>query len=307
MDEPAYIFEILGAVYELLVVFLFGTFGNLLTILILVKSRKYCQSTNIFVFNLALSDVLVCFLNILNWIANFLPSKSDEICKYYMPIYLIPLLTSQFNLALIAINRYLFIFKNKELYNKLFSDENSIIFCVCLWMFSGILASWPLIFTRYIFRKLYLTCEMESNQSGKPYSLVVGLICLIINVFIIGIFYILIFRGIRKSRRRVTQVNIVTQTATSNFSSTFFLYTLYKFLMYCIFKFIYLFSISIFEDDEPTVRKQSQLRSRTEKTEFKTAKQFFIIWCFYVTLVSPVVIEFLVKTQSGKMPVIYDR
>lgn len=77
--------------------------------------------------------------------------------------------------------------------------------------------------------------------------------------------------------------------------------------MYCIFKFIYLFSISIFEDDEPTVRKQSQLRSRTEKTEFKTAKQFFIIWCFYVTLVSPVVIEFLVKTQSGKMPVIYDR
>lgn len=121
--------EILATFYGIVVLFYFGTMGNILTIIILIQSGKYTKSTNIFVFDLAVADSVVCFTTIFDTVSYYAHDISDPTCKYSMPFYFVAALTSQQNLAVIALNRYIFILKKRDTYEKFFSDRLSIIIC----------------------------------------------------------------------------------------------------------------------------------------------------------------------------------
>ncbi|XP_070586261.1 C-C chemokine receptor type 5-like [Erythrolamprus reginae] len=93
-------------VYSL--VFVFGLLGNMLVVLILIKYKKFKSMTDIYLLNLAISDLLFIFsipfrvhYVIYEWVFG------DAMCKIFSGIYFLSFYSGSFFIILLTIDRYL--------------------------------------------------------------------------------------------------------------------------------------------------------------------------------------------------------
>ncbi|XP_039192087.1 C-C chemokine receptor type 5-like isoform X1 [Crotalus tigris] len=98
--------SVLPILYSL--VFIFGFLGNMLVVLILIKYKKFKSMTDIYLLNLAISDLLFIFS-----IPVRIYSKVDEwvfgdaMCKINSGIYFLSFYSGSFFIILLTIDRYL--------------------------------------------------------------------------------------------------------------------------------------------------------------------------------------------------------
>ncbi|PIK36566.1 putative muscarinic acetylcholine receptor M4-like [Apostichopus japonicus] len=112
-------------------IFLSGVFGNGLVILSVFLSRRLRNVTNVFVVNLAFADFLVCLFSPATVIAlssrNGWPLKSEFYCSAAAMIVYVTIGVSLYNLASIAVNRYVLITKPVETYQRIFGKQIVVI------------------------------------------------------------------------------------------------------------------------------------------------------------------------------------
>ncbi len=194
-----------------ILVCIFGFFGNSLTIFAVVLSKKLRSTTNVFVVNLAVADLLSCLFQ--PWDAVGLLSMggwpiAGWICTVSSGISLVCLSFTVIDLAFIAVNRYLKILFPLRKYQMVYSARNIIIMLTSGWLYCFCVVILPPCFgVGHIgYSHDLKTCASdESNQYSSIYTAVsAGLIYPI--PFIIVIFcYTKILLYVRRHHKLINK------------------------------------------------------------------------------------------------------
>ena len=116
-----------------------GSIGNTAVILAVAFSRKLQNSTYVFVTNLAVCDLLTCLFLPWSAVALFarngwpLP-RAEWLCSAAAFMVFACVITSMFNLAAIAFNRYILVCHTFETFTKTFSTRNIYIIVCTSWL-----------------------------------------------------------------------------------------------------------------------------------------------------------------------------
>lgn len=157
----------------ILCIFISGVFGNGLVILSVFLSRRLRNVTNVFVVNLAFADFLVCLFSPATVIALASPKKwpfkSEFFCSAASMVVYVTIGVSLYNLASIAINRYILITKPVEHYQKIFGKKIVVILWILfLWVFPGFLVILPVVMgiSKLGYNEKYHSCSDAEVESG---------------------------------------------------------------------------------------------------------------------------------------------
>lgn len=208
--------EVIFIIYESVAIMLFGSIGNILTIIILIKSKKVYETNHMFIFNLAISDFFTCLFPIHTWalmIYNEQEKLTHIICNVMAPFHNAVIYHSQLELIIIAINRLVFILKSKEVYYRWFSLKLSVVWCILGWIISFVLFFSPLPSGTYKYSGLGLSCGLYNAQYVNNLGRIYTIILLIITLPLIAILYLKIFLAIRASKKRVMCSTISSTTS----------------------------------------------------------------------------------------------
>ena len=99
------------------VIFIFGVIGNAYVIIAVLLSKKLRTFTNIFIVNQSCSDLLSCFFTVFVLFGN-----DTYLCWFSIFLVIISVQCSIFNIAAIAINRYILITKSNSNYRRFFTS-----------------------------------------------------------------------------------------------------------------------------------------------------------------------------------------
>lgn len=193
----------------LVTVSLTGIFGNSLVIIAVIVSKKLRTSTNIFVANLAIADLLTSlFLPILalSLIVNEATPLPDALCGTAMGFVQVSLGCSLYTLASIAINRLLLITTSVSFYRLLFRRRFMVIWIFVTWTVSASITCLPIILDRgeLGFDSEYHICGgvSEHRHSALYETIIVcGLYPLPLTIIIVC--YAWLFTHIHRHNRKV--------------------------------------------------------------------------------------------------------
>ncbi|KAM4705083.1 C-C chemokine receptor type 2 [Rhinophrynus dorsalis] len=199
-----------------ILVFLLGFIGNTLVILILIRYKKLKNMTDIYLLNLAISDLLFVF-SLPFWayyIANDWPF-GNALCKLFSGVYLIGFYGASFFIILLTLDRYLAIV-HAVFAMKARTIKSGIITSTLLWLIA-ILPSLPgFIFYKtqrqddtytcspYYTKKWKLFCTFMMNILGLVIPLVVMIFC-----YTKIIYTLLRCRNEKKKHKAVTLIFII--------------------------------------------------------------------------------------------------
>ena len=164
--------------------------GNVLVIYVIKRYSELQTTTNIFVHNLALTDVFTATLNMPFWITSLYTRKwnlSQEWCEVSASLQHTMGSSSLFIMGLIAMNRYMKVVKG-TLYIKFFpSKKVAWVYCGVVWLTSMLFATPPLYgWGKMNFNSDFLFCSFDlKNGHFSFFILHVG----IFNVTALTIFY----------------------------------------------------------------------------------------------------------------------
>lgn len=143
IDQPAY--DILIFFYAILIIM--GAFGNMLVILSVIRRPTMQTPRNMFIVNLAISDLLLCTvtmpLTLMEILAKYWPlGEHAFICKMIGPLQATSIFVSTISITAIALDRYQVIMYPTKV--SLQISGATLIICI-IWMTAAIFAS-PLFF-----------------------------------------------------------------------------------------------------------------------------------------------------------------
>ncbi|XP_061452858.1 C-X-C chemokine receptor type 3-like [Rhineura floridana] len=140
--------------YSLL--FLLGLWGNGMVIAVLLHAKESLPATDVFIFNLAIADVLLV-VTLPFWAAQSVHSWifGDVMCKVVGSMFKINFYASIFFLVCISFDRYLSIVYVIRMYNR---NKTSLIFLSSL-------AVWVLCILLTLPDFIFLTAEFDSRQN----------------------------------------------------------------------------------------------------------------------------------------------
>ncbi len=142
IDVPQRI--IIGVI--LLAICIFGFCGNTLVIVAVFLSRRLRTTTNVYVVNLAVADLLSCMFQIWDvvglWSLDGWPI-ADWICVLSSAVSLICVAFTIIDLALIAVNRYHKVLYPQHVYQKIYSNRNVGIMVSAAWIYCALVVSIP--------------------------------------------------------------------------------------------------------------------------------------------------------------------
>ena len=143
-----------------------ATFGNSLVVYVISKVSRLRNDTNLFILNLALTDIAMGTIYMPFQIANLCTGVwnfSQVWCQMTGSILFILAYASIFTMGLIAFNRYIKVLK-PTLYRKLFPSKRAArMYCVLIWLFS-ILLDIPLLtsWVRFSYDEKLNQCKLMS-------------------------------------------------------------------------------------------------------------------------------------------------
>uniref|UniRef100_A0A8C5Q2L1 G-protein coupled receptors family 1 profile domain-containing protein n=1 Tax=Leptobrachium leishanense TaxID=445787 RepID=A0A8C5Q2L1_9ANUR len=198
-----------------IIVFLFGCIGNVLVLIILIKYKKLRNMTDIYLFNLAISDLIFVFslpfwayYMVYEWIFG------DALCKILGGIYLIGFYGASFFIILLTLDRYLAIV-HAVFSIKARTIKSGIITSIVLWGVA-ILAALPGFIFHKVEKQLYYTCSPQYNNIWKLFTaLEMNVLGLAIPLFVMIFCYtriirtLLTCRNIKKKHKAVKLIFII--------------------------------------------------------------------------------------------------
>uniref|UniRef100_A0A0N4ZHS3 G_PROTEIN_RECEP_F1_2 domain-containing protein n=1 Tax=Parastrongyloides trichosuri TaxID=131310 RepID=A0A0N4ZHS3_PARTI len=175
-NAPVWLGVIIAFAYSMVIIF--GAFGNILTIFIVLRNKSMRTVQNFFIINLALGDFMICtitapitFFNIAFTFWRY----GNALCKFVSSIGGFNIFLSTFSITAIALDRYfLVIFPTQQQRQKFFS----IILFALIWIIS-LLLSIPIVIvsSSTIFYEnivcnftLYLCNEKDEVWEKMPFS-----------------------------------------------------------------------------------------------------------------------------------------
>ncbi|KAM6450890.1 C-C chemokine receptor type 5-like isoform 1-T1 [Liasis olivaceus] len=146
-------------------VFIFGLLGNVLVVLVLIKYKKFKSMIDIYLLNLAISDLLFIFslpfriyYSVYDWVFG------DTMCKFYTGIFFLCFYSGSFFIVLLSIDRYLDIVYSASAL-KARVKRCGIITSIHTWGLA-ILVSSP----GFVFFRLQMENNRKSCTSHFPYE-----------------------------------------------------------------------------------------------------------------------------------------
>lgn len=178
-----FVSNVLPTLYSL--VFIFGLVGNVLVVLVLIKYKKFKSMTNIYLLNLAISDLLFIF-SLPFWIYYAANDWvfGDAMCKINSGIYFLGFYSGSFFIVLLTIDRYLDIVYSVPVL-KARAIRYGIITSIHTWGLAILVSSPGLVFFRLQMEDNRKSCTSyfpyESNFEWNKF--------LILKMFFIGLIF----------------------------------------------------------------------------------------------------------------------
>ncbi|XP_066532415.1 trace amine-associated receptor 6-like [Hoplias malabaricus] len=190
--------------------------GNLLIIISVCHFKQLHTPTNMLILSLAVSDFLVGLLVIpiaIIWMIESCWIFNAVSCLFYIYISSFLTATSIFNVALIAVDRYVAL-SNPFLYTKLVSVNTMCLVVVSNWVLLLLYNSAFLYFNGY-YTNLILcpgTCFLVIDKVWYLFEVLLKFVFLFT---VISVLYFLVFVIARKHASAIRDLNIKTKTQTS--------------------------------------------------------------------------------------------
>ncbi|XP_038045062.1 allatostatin-A receptor-like [Patiria miniata] len=169
-EETGYDIRIVAAI--IITVAILGTIGNSFVIIVVALSKKLRTTTNVFVVNLAVADVLTCLF--LPWQAVAIVGGDDWpiprarfACTAASFVILVTIGCSMNNLALIAINRWVGITKSRSTTRRIYTARKLALMVIVSWAIPLGCALTPVLtdFGELGYEKLYNLCIWTSQET----------------------------------------------------------------------------------------------------------------------------------------------
>ena len=216
-----------------LIVSVIGTFGNSITILAVVLSRKLRTITNVFVVNLAVADLLTCLILPWNVIPLFYPPSDeyplpDTICKAAAAILYTCAGCSLYTLAVISINRYFLITRQSKVYRAFYSKRKMAAMVFVVWIFPFLVALVPPMcgLGELGYTAKYSSCTHDtSHPLSDYYSMLQAALLYPVPLTVIVVCYVRVFLHLKDHHRtmkdqvmaeQVSETASISQASISN-------------------------------------------------------------------------------------------
>ena len=206
----------------LLVEFIIGAFGNSLVILAVIISKEVRTTTNVFLVNLAVADLLVSllcllwsimtYLNISNTF-HFVPSATY--CFVAAVTLLVCLGCSAFSLASIAFQRCVLITRPSQMHRKIFQRKILYMWILLLWILPGLLVLPNLSFLwQRAQHQQFISCRELHQANLQLYIKIVIVVCYcLLPLLVIILCYVNIYTFIRNHRLKMRESGLELATA----------------------------------------------------------------------------------------------
>ncbi|XP_033102239.1 melatonin receptor type 1B-like [Anneissia japonica] len=207
----------------LIIISIVGLFGNLLTIIAILRTNKLRITANYFLVNLAIADVVICTFVCPFYLLALFHRKwplADRFCAAIGGISCIVLAASVLSLLAISINRYFCIVKNK-LYAKYYSTQRTIWHCVIVWIASVISIS-PTLggLGEFGFNEHILVCGYKITYESWKCQIATMIIIFIVSTSTILFCYYNIWKEVYNSSNRTKRkASTVSQISLSGSTS----------------------------------------------------------------------------------------
>ena len=192
-----------------------GAVGNSFTILAVTLSKKLKTTTNVFVVNLAVADLLSCIF--IPWQGVAVLGGDDWpipnarwICVIGAFVIIITIGCSVNNLALIAINRWVGITKSRLTTRRIYTSRKLALMVIFSWSMPLCCALTPMLtdFGELGYERVYGSCTWDlSNPYSFQYSITITAVNYPIQLFLITLSYISIFRYVLKTSRNMARAD----------------------------------------------------------------------------------------------------
>lgn len=211
-------FALLVIVLYIAVIFL-GTVGNTLVVLTVIRTKKLWNATNIFIANLAFSDVFVCVFDLP--ISAYYQITDDWIfgsalCKVIPVCFAVIVYASTLTLTMIAVDRYLLIVMPLK---RRMSVKLAMFLVFVIATLSIAVASPIALYSKYVviddkvlgLHRRYCLEEWPTPMARFLYTIITLILQFFVPLIIIAILYSHIFKRVR-SRVKTTKHSRKTKT-----------------------------------------------------------------------------------------------
>ena len=183
-----------------IIAFILGSTGNTLVLVVVIGKRARRTVNDIFIMNLAVSDLLfICFLPLFIYenLAKQKVEKNVGLCKFITPTITTTYLLSIFTLTSMSVHRCQVIINP---FKQELSQKQTAVWIAIIWLLS-FLVILPLIIVNDIDLKNSALCSelWPSDQYRKSYTVALFVIQYVIPLFVIAISYIRIGLDLSRS------------------------------------------------------------------------------------------------------------
>ena len=216
-----YFFErqIIAAIF--IITAILGTIGNSFVVVAVAFSKKLRTTTNVFVVNLAIADMLTSLF--IPWQAVAVLGGDDWpipsarwVCAMTQFVLIVTLGCSIDSLALIAVNRWVGVTKSRLTTRRFFTSRKVALMVIWSWGTPLCCALIPILtdFGELGYNKLYSACSIiTSTKYYQHYRLLLTVIGYPIQFILIIVSYVSIFCFVRKISRNMAQADVPTVSA----------------------------------------------------------------------------------------------
>ncbi|XP_078703634.1 melatonin receptor type 1A-like [Branchiostoma floridae x Branchiostoma belcheri] len=193
----------------LVILIIMGTLGNLLTMYVIAKHKELQTVTNAFIFNLAITDLLVSLFvdgfNVVGIADTGFFFRQHAVCEFVGSVCVTSCICSIMTMMIIAVNRYYYV-TDKPRHDELFTTFRLIVIIIVLWLYSFSLFDLPLLvgWARHWYDYKTMGCTYDRTAD---FSFTLHLICvgIVIPVVVVIVCYTRIYLFVRASNKRMVK------------------------------------------------------------------------------------------------------
>ncbi|XP_035982093.1 melanopsin-A isoform X2 [Fundulus heteroclitus] len=220
VDVPDHAHYTIGSV--ILVIGITGVVGNFLVIYAFSRSRSLRTPANMFIINLAITDLLMCITQSPIFFTTSMHKRwifGEKGCELYAFCGALFGICSMITLMVIAIDRYFVITRPLTSIGVL-SRKRALLVLLVAWLYS---LGWSLPpffgWSAYVPEGLLTSCTwdyMTFTPSVRAYTMLLFIFVFFLPLFIIIYCYVFIFRAIRSTNRAVGKISGSTHSHSSS-------------------------------------------------------------------------------------------
>ncbi|XP_026165147.1 melanopsin-A [Mastacembelus armatus] len=211
VDVPDHAHYTIGSV--ILAIGITGLVGNLLVIYAFSRSRSLRTPSNMFIINLAITDLLMCVTQTPTFFVTSMHKRwifGEKACELYAFCGALFGICSMITLTVIAVDRYFVITRPLTSIGVL-SRKRALLILLTSWAYS-LAWSLPPFFgwSAYVPEGLMTSCTwdyMTFTPSVRAYTMLLFIFVFFLPLFVIIYCYVFIFRAIRTTNQAVGKVN----------------------------------------------------------------------------------------------------